>query len=141
MKLAGRCACGVVLEWADNDDHLACKGLKRCSDCSSVLERDAFRYGHRECKRCQTERDKARRQTEKYRMQVRLAYRRRAAYVRWRRARNEYARNWMNDQARNGTPYYEQHKALKRKRYAENAAFREQAKAKARARYSAKKAA
>jgi hypothetical protein len=61
IKLAGRCLCGMVREWADRnpEDHRSCRGLpelRKCDACKRVKPEDEF-YRHcgrlrRQCKDC-----------------------------------------------------------------------------------------
>ena len=42
-RLSGRCACGVIREWATGEEHLACEGKKRCRVCRAVRSESKFR--------------------------------------------------------------------------------------------------
>ena len=44
VRLAGRCECGVLREWAKGDEHLPCSGRQRCVGCKQVKLLTAFQH-------------------------------------------------------------------------------------------------
>lgn len=77
LSLAGRCECGVRLDLASEypDDHLICRGEKRCRQCDQVKPNAAFSrkraYHLGLCKACRAENKRKRyRSDPKFRRQM-----------------------------------------------------------------------
>lgn len=122
VTIAGRCPCGVILAWATGDEHLDCRGQKRCTECREVRARREFVVGRGRCASCRR--------------------RWRAAYMRMRRAdpayrakQNESSKLYQERQRRLGTAVYERSKADRRRRTREDPVFAERERARVRARY------
>ena len=133
MKIAGRCECGMVMEWVARhpDEHMKCWGVRWCRMCH-----DAAPAGKR-CEPCRKTREAAKERIKrldplylaKRRAIQRKTMRRLLRDPRYRAKRNAQARRWMAEQRRKGAPSYERAKAHKRLRYATDLLYREEKKA------------
>ena len=125
VKLAGRCLCGVLETLAKGDEHLACRGDRRCRRCETVKPIEEFpqvkgEAGPRHvCRVCTRELKAA-------------AYERRLTPE--ERARlNEYSRLRYRALTRANAPQYLRHLAYKRDRYRHDAEYRARENARSRA--------
>lgn len=121
MRVAGRCDCGMVMEWVSRqpDKHMRCWGLRWCRRCGEVAQAGEV------CRICRNARDRARhaiRMRSTYLRTLRrnnhTAYQRlRLADPHHRWVHNQRAKRWDAQQRRKNTAHYEKQKALKRVRY------------------------
>lgn len=128
MAIAGRCECGVVLELAQGDEHLACRGLRRCRECAEVKAlADGFRKHRRVCRACQAA----------YHLDyIRLRMLTDEGY---RESHREASRLWGKNAYRSKPGYAERMKEKNRRRYRTDPAFAEAKRESFRARWRAQR--
>jgi hypothetical protein len=136
VKIAGRCVCGVLEKLAKGDEHLACRGERRCRACKTVKPIPAFpphyksqRAPSATCKACYYPARAARRAALEAADPEYLKRRRELQRASAARRRRFGARAYLND------------KATKRAQYKSNAEVRQRTKERVRAYWLRRKAA
>ena len=112
MNLAGRCLCGVILEWValDPDSHLRCVGLRWCGVCGEAAE------FLKTCVPCH--REQSRLHQERIRRRRSPSYVRGLAEKRRRHAANpEIARAASRDRYANDPEFRERRREYRRRQY------------------------